>query len=496
MLRIAYCSPVNPAPTGISDYSEELLPYLGQYADITLYLEDGLHPTNPNLSAHLAIAPLRKLERDHRRKPYDAILYHMGNSPAHAGIWRVAQRVPGVVVLHDFVLHHFMLWYAANVRHDVQHYVRDMAAQYGEAGHHIAQLMIRGRFTEAAFDFACCEPVVAAAVGIIAHSRYVRDRVAALRPDVGVAVVPMGVPLPAPLPRGEARAHLGLPENALILASFGHINAYKRVESVLRALQELRIAYPDLRYLLVGSVSPNYDAAGLVQRMGLQDCVQMTGYVSQQEFGAYVAAADICINLRHPTAGETSASLLRLLGAGRPTLVSTTGAFAELPPDVAAQVETGPDEREYILAYCRLLAGRPEVAAALGENARAYIARNHSLEQAAEGYMRFLSHLYQWGGTETVPPIRPAPLWEVATDEPPNPAGSLPSGSTPSATNLERPAVAPDAVPVPAPESPPLPVPDIARRIVEIGATEQNKPLLHTVAQHLYDIMDHEEDTR
>ncbi len=38
--------------------------------------------------------------------------------------------------------------------------------------------------------------------------------------------------------------------------------------------------------------------------------------------------------LRHPTAGETSASLLRLLGAGRPTLVTATGSFAELPPTI------------------------------------------------------------------------------------------------------------------------------------------------------------------
>src|SRR5687768_12209095 len=107
--RIAYCSPVNPAPSGISDYSEELLPYLGQYAEVTLFVEDGLRPTNPRLAQHLEVLPLRRLERELRRRRYAGLVYHLGNSPAHAGIWRAAQRLPGVIVLHELVLHHFML---------------------------------------------------------------------------------------------------------------------------------------------------------------------------------------------------------------------------------------------------------------------------------------------------------------------------------------------------------------------------------------------------
>jgi hypothetical protein len=193
--RVAYCSPVNPAPTGISDYSEELLPYLGQYADLTLYLEEGLKPSNPFLSQSLELRSLSRLSSDQKRHPFDAILYHMGNSPAHAGIWRTAQQVPGVVVLHDFVLHHFMLWYAANVHHNVQNYVQEMKERYGEAGNHTAQLMIRGRFTNSAFDFPCCESVVAAAKALIVHSQYVQRQVSTMRPDVPNAVIPMGVPL-------------------------------------------------------------------------------------------------------------------------------------------------------------------------------------------------------------------------------------------------------------------------------------------------------------
>ncbi|HJZ49012.1 MAG TPA: glycosyltransferase family 4 protein [Roseiflexaceae bacterium] len=414
MRRIAYASPLNPAASGISDYSEELLPYLARYVEITPYVADGLRPTNANLLRHMDVRPLSRLDRDQRRHPYDAILYHMGNSVEnHAAIWDALRRVPGVVVLHEFVLHHFMLGYAAVVRRDVEIYRAEATRRYGPEGARVANLMLRGRLIEAAFDMPLCESVLDAAEGVLAHSRYVLDRVAMLRPELPAALAPMGVPLPPEIPRREARARLGLPPDALILASFGHINPYKRVEAALRAVKSLRAANANVRYLLVGSVSPSYDVHAVIARAGLEDSIVVTGYVDRHRFEDYVAAADICLNLRHPTAGETSASLLRLLGAGKPTLVSASGSFAELPPGVAAQVDLDASEGDLILAYCRLLAARPELAAAMGRQARAYVAREHTLDGAAASYMRFLATRYGWG---ELPEPRQGLLWEPTTE--------------------------------------------------------------------------------
>ena len=397
MKRIAYISPLNPAPSGISDYSEELLPYLGQYLDITLYVDDALKPSNAEMLRALAVRPLSRLERDQRQQPFDAIIYHIGNSPVHAQIWTMLQRVPGIVVLHEFVLNHFMLHYAAVIRHNVTAYEAEATRRYGAEGQRVAQLMMRGRLTEAAFDYPFSEQVIEAAEGVIAHSQHVIDRVAALRPGLSSALVPMGVPLPPLIERDGARARLKLPANVPILASFGHVNPYKRIEPVLRAVKLLRAHHSGLRYVLVGSVSGNYDLRALVQRHGLEEAVTITGYVERAQFEDYVAAADICLNLRHPTAGETSASLLRLLGAQRPTLVTASGSFTELPHNVAAQVDPDASENDLIVAYCELLLARPDIAAALGANARAFVAREHTLDRAAAHYVRFLSQRYNWG---------------------------------------------------------------------------------------------------
>src|SRR6059036_2992456 len=109
-MRLAYFSPLNPQPSGISDYSEELLPYLAAEAAITLFV-DGFEPSNPEIRA-------RFTRRDYRRDravlqtlgDFDAVVYHMGNDHRyHAGMLEVAREHPGIIVFHDFALQDFFL---------------------------------------------------------------------------------------------------------------------------------------------------------------------------------------------------------------------------------------------------------------------------------------------------------------------------------------------------------------------------------------------------
>lgn len=407
--RIAYCSPVNPIHSGISDYSEELLPYLGQYFDITLYLDPQLTPSNPAISQHLTVRSLAQLGADQHAHPYDAILYHMGNSPAHTHIWEAAQQTPGVVVLHDLVLHHFMLQYHAVHRHDSDTYLRLAETYYGENGRHIGQRMLRGIFDDAVFHMPLCQPVLEKAQLLISHSRYVADAAHIIAPQLATAVVPMGVPV---LPIADAsawRTQLGLGADAFILASFGHVNPYKRVDQMLRTIRTLRQAGVNAHYIIVGSVSPAVSLPTLVRRTNTQGAVHVTGYVSASEFNAYVALSDICINLRHPTAGETSASLLRLLAAAKPTLITASGSFLEIPDTAAVHIPLDASERDMLSHTAYLLYRHPELRQRLAANARAYVEATHTLAQSAATYAQTLARHFGW---DTPTPLRPA-LWDV-----------------------------------------------------------------------------------
>jgi hypothetical protein len=127
--------------------------------------------------------------------------------------------------------------------------------------------------------------------------------------------------------------------------------------------------------------------------LGLSDSVRSTGYVSQDNFAYYLAASDVCLNLRYPTAGETSASLLRIMGAGVPVLVSRTGAFEELPDDAVGKIDVDDTEEELLLEYLLLLARRPDLRVAMSSAARRYVAQHHTLAQAVRGYLEFLLSL-------------------------------------------------------------------------------------------------------
>jgi glycosyltransferase involved in cell wall biosynthesis len=390
-MRLAYFSPLNPVQSGISDYSEELLPFLARGAEIDLYI-DKYRPTSPAIAEHFRVLPARRFPAEARRAPYDSPIYQMGNSPAHAYIYDRLLQTPGVVVLHEFVLHHLRMWMALR-RGRGRAYLQAMQATYGESGRQAAERVLMGQHPDALFQFPLVEETLARATGVIVHSRYIAEQVRAVRPDVPLAVVNMGVPLPPYVPEAAARARLGLDPDLFIVASLGHLNPYKRLNVALRAFKALAMQVPRSLFLLVGSRSPNYDVDRMIRMLGLGDRVRVIGFAPPAQFADYLAASDVCVNLRYPTAGETSAALLRIMGGGKPVLVSRVGSFTELPDAAVAKVDVGGIEEELLLEDLLLLARRPDLRLAMGRAARRYIATEHTLEGAARSYLIFLAAL-------------------------------------------------------------------------------------------------------
>lgn len=411
-MRIAYFSPLNPVQSGISDYSEDLLPWLGRWADIDLYV-DGYPPASLSLQA-FAARDARQFARHALR--YDAIIYQMGNSPAHAYMYPLLLRFPGIVVLHEAVLHHLVAWMSWD-RGDARSYLNEFRFCYGAEGEALARRALSGQATIDLFDYPLSDRVIKAARRLIVHSAYVAQEVRRVRPGAPVAVVPMGVPLPAARADAysEARAALGLAPDAFVIGSFGHINPFKRLDVALRSFRLLLNDLPRSVYVLVGSISPNYDVAQTCRLLAIQDHVRIVGYADAPTFRRYTAATDVCLNLRFPTAGETSASVLRLMGTGLPVLVSRCGTFEELPGDACIKVDVDDSEGDQITEYLRLLAADANLRRRIGENARRYVAREHSMAQAVAGYLGALRSWYP--GKLPAAPRGPEPVVGFEDDE-------------------------------------------------------------------------------
>ncbi len=362
-MKVALFSPMPPERSGIADYSALLLPALRERCDVVV------------------------VKRGAKKPPRGTRLcvYHVGNNPdAHGWIVEALRRTPGVVVLHDFVLHHLVAGLTIG-RRDGHGYLDAMEREGGVVGrllgHAVLDKRIPPLWENRPEDFHLAGEVLGLATGLIVHSRYVRDRTRAAGYGGPIWIVPH----PAFPPPEVAPAEIaGEP----LFGSFGNVNVSKRVPQLLEAFAGVRRGHPSTGLLLVGAMSPGFDLDRRLQRLGLHSGgLVREGFVDEQRLWELMRACDVHVNLRSPTMGETSGTAIRALALGKPLVVSDVGWFSELPGDVALKVPVDGDEVGALVAALTLLAERPDVRAAMGAAALDLTHRVHDLERVADLYV-------------------------------------------------------------------------------------------------------------
>jgi glycosyltransferase involved in cell wall biosynthesis len=392
-MRIAYFSPLSPQQTAIADYSEGLLPYLAEHAQVDVFVDDGVQPTDPFVRERLRAFNYREYPT---RRPYDATIYNMGdNTDFHAYLYRILLEHSGIVILHDVVLHHFFLGLTVHKK-DVAGYLAEMRYAYGPAGETVARQVLAGRGGEFYCDYPLVERVLDASTGVIVHNGYARSEVLRRRPDVPVACIPQPFFLPAGFPAdfdsSRVRAEMGLSDR-FVVASFGFFIPDKRLNVALCAFARLLETCPNAVYLLVGGHSPYYDLPGHLQAMGLGDRVILTGWQAPVPFVQHMFATDLAIHLRYPHLGGTPYTPIRLMGLGVPTISSDIEPLAEIPADACARIEVDELE-EYVLAgVLSFLADHPEVRRQMADSGRRYVREHHDPRRIATAIIDFIGHV-------------------------------------------------------------------------------------------------------
>jgi glycosyltransferase involved in cell wall biosynthesis len=391
-MKLAFFSPLNPQPSGISDYSEELLPALAEHADIDLYLAEGITPTTPAITEHFTCFPHTQFVEQHTQKVYDVCLYQMGNNTAcHQYMDAYIQQYPGIVTLHDYTLHHF---YAEMFDREqrVDEYQMAMERYYGRLGKQIAERFrqdIRNDYVYYQLPFY--QRVVDPSLGTIVHSQYVKDKLLRYNPTYRVSMIPMGIVLPD-LNRFDPqalRAAHGLPEDAFIIASLGFVIEDKRIRELLQAFAQFARDIPNAVCVLVGKEAPSFDVRALIGELDLHDKVRITGYVSYEEYFNYIALSDVCVNLRYPTVRATSANILKIMAFAKPVLISDLGELLDIPASACLKMPLDDTEISCIVKVLQRLYQDQEYRRLIGREARTFVETHHSLQQAARKYLDF-----------------------------------------------------------------------------------------------------------
>lgn len=334
-MRVSSFAPHPPARTGVADY------------------------------AYTLEQKLRKLAGD---TGPDVALYHLGNNELHRGIYQRSLTHPGVVVLHDAVLTHFLLGLL-----DEKTWTNEFVYNYGEWRRGFAGKLWRDRARSSAdpryFEYPMLKRIAEAARVIIVHNPAAARSVLRHAPRACVVEIPHFFEPPQIRPilqrTGPLRAGV-----------FGYFRESKRLPAIQRAVSAASSRGAEWELVLAGS----FASTDLERAMAPLTC---TGHLSREEFFKQAQSVDVCINLRYPSAHETSGVGVQLMGLGKPVIFTAGEELARLPEDTHLRVEHGPLEEETLTEYLIWLAENPEARSEIGRRAAAYIAREHNLQRVA-----------------------------------------------------------------------------------------------------------------
>jgi glycosyltransferase involved in cell wall biosynthesis len=409
-MRLAFVSPLPPAATGIADYAADVLALLAGRHEVEAFHDQGDVDT-PRLPAGCPAFSAQLLAPRHRQRPFDVVVYQLGNSTLHAFEYPWLQRLPGLVVLHDLVLHHArarafldapeVRAYAADPSSaalsqralaPLSAYEAELREAYPRQAERLAAVQLETVGPLLLYAYPLCSGPLAAARAVGVHNDFMAAAVRDEAPGKPVVRIPMPMQRARvdPAQASALRARLGIRADEFVVGCFGLMTPEKRVESVALALGRAAAHLPGVRLLLVGPAPDRRWLDAVLERAGVAKRTLVTGRVPFEELPGYLELPDLAVHLRYPTARETSAALLRLLAQGRATVMSDLEHLADVPDDAVVRADPT-DEEGAVLRAVLNLSARPAARARLGKRAAAFVAREHSASLTAAAYEQALT---------------------------------------------------------------------------------------------------------
>ncbi len=392
-------SPMPPKPNGIADYCYALVEELTRLTPLRIVSDDPFAVTPRGLTVH-------DPEQTHRyAMPNEVFNYQMGNNPDHSFVLKMLRRRPGVVTLHDLNLLYLYEMSGASEKVIAELMMSSSHTLGSVWGLHKKLRLGGDRTRHSLFDLQ--KEIIDLSQAIIVHSKFARNLIALKHGETAAAkvtVVPHFAPDPARYDRGKCRAALGMSENELIILTSGFATKAKRFDWVVAALDEVIRSGRKFRWIHAGQERPSEFALteAIKSHKALWTSSVVTGYLSESELDQHIGAADIVINLRFPSVGESSGTLARSYAAGNCCIVSDTAGYAEIPGDCAVRVPVFGVEAHLAQALAKLI-DHPDLRRAYGARARNWAATELSRATVAKAYMAVFDQCRRAGAVCPVP---------------------------------------------------------------------------------------------
>jgi len=378
-VKLNLFSPLPPLRSDIARLTVHMAPHLARAAEVVIWSSEREWKFEPPSGANVR-------HYDLQRPPWreinqaDATFYQMGNDPRyHHAIWHVSQQHPGIVILHDLMMQHF---FSGLVFHDRgmnrREYLELVERYHGIKGRVLAEAHVQGLLATEELAQRCplTEAATENALAVIVHSD---AAFSALAEDASVVQLPLCVGME--FPTLDARQAT----EPYRIAVFGFLGPNRKLPLLLRALA----TFPErarFRLDIFGTMDGQEKMHQLVSRLGLSEMVTLHGFASAKELDVALRQTDLVVNLRDPSMGEASGSQLHLWQYALPSLVTRRAWYATLPEETVAFVRPE-HEVEDIQRHLTEFLANPETYRELGRNGRQHVAKNHSIENYANGLL-------------------------------------------------------------------------------------------------------------
>ncbi|MCP3177580.1 glycosyltransferase [Desulfuromonas sp. KJ2020] len=391
--RLAFVSPMPPERSGIADYSAELLPVLAEYYDIELVVAQERVDASWG-SRHGKIRDVSWL-RNHAGE-IDRVLYQIGNSPFHRHMLSLLVEIPGTVVLHDFFMSGLMAW--MELHGNEEHaWMNSLYVSHGYGA-------IRDRYQEAdeaKRKYPVNWHILQNAQGVIVHSEYSRNLARQWYGNhhkIEWEIIPLLRSPASVIDKEAARKQLGIGDHDFVVCSFGFLDATKLNHSLLKAWLESKLGSDNQCHLVfVGENQGGDYGANLLKAIRTSGCsnrIRITGFASLDMYRRYLAAADLSVQLRTHSRGETSAAVLDCMNHALPLIVNANGSITEVDPEAVWMLPDEFDDRDLVDAL-EALWHDPVRRRSLGDRAQAIILDRHAPATCAKHYATAIERFHR-----------------------------------------------------------------------------------------------------
>lgn len=389
-LRLAFVTPLPPIKSGISYYSYLVIKEIEKFYNVTVVVDDKENNI-VDFPQDIKIIGYEYFKNSY--KSYERVIYQFGNSEYHAFMYELCQKIPGVVVLHDFYLSGLVNWMSNRGKYGV--------AFEKELKYSHSALTLRNKNKNLVEYYPCNKRIVDSAIGVIVHSQYALDLADEWLGKVYSKTwktIPLLLdPNRSSEDKAISRRKLSIPHDAFITTTYGHLGSTKMNLELLDAWINSDCAKSEKSWLIfagelvVSSYQEKLQAE--ISKSQFKDRIVITGWLTDDSYRQYLSATDIAVQLRTSSRGETSAAVLDCMSEGKPMIVNMNGSSKYLDDSVCFKINDNFTMKELTEAINKLYISSSDLET-LGNNIREYAYQMHNKEFCVSEYVKYIESSY------------------------------------------------------------------------------------------------------